>query len=155
MAWTDLTSFDSGSKLSSAQMAEVASNFGALAEQQAGAPVIAPSSIGTPAANKLYRHSLCKGWVNFNGTGTIAIRDSHNVTSLTDNGTGDYTVNWNTDFADINYSVGGMATEVGVSNRFITIGAALTVGATRVRTVTAGGANTDSDWVTVQAMGNQ
>jgi len=36
--------------------------------------------------------TACKAWVNFNGTGTIAIRDSYNVTSLTDNGVGDYTV---------------------------------------------------------------
>ena len=39
-------------------------------------------------------------WVNFNGTGTIAIRTSQGVTSLTDNGTGDYTVNFSTSFSD-------------------------------------------------------
>jgi hypothetical protein len=45
-----------------------------------------------------------KAWVNFNGTGTVAIRASFNVTSITDNGTGDYTVNFTTAFADTNYS---------------------------------------------------
>jgi uncharacterized protein (AIM24 family) len=35
----------------------------------------------------------CRAWVNFNGTGTPAIREDGNVTSITDNGTGDYTVN--------------------------------------------------------------
>ena len=45
-----------------------------------------------------------KAWVNFNGTGTVAIRASYNVSSITDNGTGDYTVNFTTALADANYS---------------------------------------------------
>jgi len=47
----------------------------------------------------------CRAWVNFNGTGTPAIRASGNVTSITDNGTGDYTVNFTTAMPDANYSV--------------------------------------------------
>ena len=46
-----------------------------------------------------------KAWVNFNGTGTVAIRAGFNVTSITDNGTGDYTVNFTTAMPDANYSV--------------------------------------------------
>jgi hypothetical protein len=46
----------------------------------------------------------CRAWVNFNGTGTVAIRASGNVTSITDNGTGDYTVNFTTAMTDANYS---------------------------------------------------
>ena len=49
----------------------------------------------------------CKAWVNFNGTGTVAIRDAYNVSSITDNGTGNYTVNFTTAMADTNYSVSG------------------------------------------------
>lgn len=45
----------------------------------------------------------CRAWVNFNGTGTVAIRASGNVTSITDNGTGDYTVNFTTAMPDANY----------------------------------------------------
>ena len=45
-----------------------------------------------------------RAWVNFNGTGTIAIRASGNVTSITDNGVGDYTVNFTTAMADVNYA---------------------------------------------------
>jgi hypothetical protein len=45
----------------------------------------------------------CRAWVNFNGTGTPAIRASGNVTSITDNGTGDYTVNFTTAMPDTNY----------------------------------------------------
>jgi uncharacterized protein (AIM24 family) len=47
----------------------------------------------------------CRAWVNFNGTGTVAIRASGNVSSITDNGTGDYTVNFTTAIQDANYAV--------------------------------------------------
>ena len=47
----------------------------------------------------------CRAWVNFNGTGTVAIRDDGNVSSITDNGTGDYTVNFSTAMPDANYAV--------------------------------------------------
>jgi hypothetical protein len=47
----------------------------------------------------------CRAWVNFNGTGTVAIRASGNVSSITDNGVGDYTVNFTTAMVDANYSV--------------------------------------------------
>jgi hypothetical protein len=52
----------------------------------------------------------CRAWVNFNGTGTISIRDDGNVTSLTDNGgTGDYTINFTNSMPDTNYAVVGSA----------------------------------------------
>jgi hypothetical protein len=54
----------------------------------------------------------CRAWVNFNGTSTVAIRASGNVTSITDNGTGDYTVNFTTAMPDINYSF--LATGAGI-----------------------------------------
>ena len=47
----------------------------------------------------------CRAWVNFNGTGTVAIRASGNVSSITDNGTGNYTVNFTTAMPDANYAV--------------------------------------------------
>jgi hypothetical protein len=57
-----------------------------------------------------------KAWVNFNGTGTVAIRASMNVTSITDNGTGLYTLNFTTAMADTNYAmIGTSKTIVGAS----------------------------------------
>jgi len=50
----------------------------------------------------------CRAWVNFNGTGTVAIRASGNVSSITDNGTGMYTVNFTTAMPDGNYAVNGV-----------------------------------------------
>lgn len=46
----------------------------------------------------------CRAWVNFNGTGTVAIRASGNVSSITDNGTGNYSVNFATAMPDANYA---------------------------------------------------
>jgi hypothetical protein len=61
-------------------------------------------------------------WVNFNGTGTVAIRSSYNVSSITDNGTGDYTVNFATALSDANYSLSGMAQlDAGGSDNVATI----------------------------------
>jgi hypothetical protein len=47
----------------------------------------------------------CRAWVNFNGTGTVAIRASGNVSSIGDNGTGIYTLNLTTAMPDTNYGV--------------------------------------------------
>lgn len=55
----------------------------------------------------------CRAWVNFNGTGTVAIRGSGNVSSITDNGTGNYTVNFTTAMPNANYSI---AVGLGMSN---------------------------------------
>ena len=51
----------------------------------------------------------CRAWVNFNGIGTVAIRASGNVSSITDNGTGDYTINFTTAMTDTNYCFSGVA----------------------------------------------
>jgi hypothetical protein len=51
----------------------------------------------------------CRAWVNFNGTGTPAIRGSGNVSSITDNGTGNFTLNFTNALSDTNYSFTGMA----------------------------------------------
>jgi hypothetical protein len=56
---------------------------------------------------------VAAAWVNFNGTGTVAIRASYNVSSITDNGTGDYTINLTTALADADYVVTGFAMPVG------------------------------------------
>lgn len=62
---------------------------------------------------------LCKAWVNFNGTGTVAIRASFNVSSITDNGTGNYTVNFTTAMPDADYIVAG--TGSGATNNMLPI----------------------------------
>jgi hypothetical protein len=71
----------------------------------------------------------CRAWVNFNGTGTVAIRASGNVSSITDNGTGDYTVNFTTAMPDANYSVAGSASSVIAQLIMSTYSAATTLAA--------------------------
>ena len=66
---------------------------------------IAANAVTTAKLGTAEASGLCKAWVNFNGTSTVAIRASYNVSSITDNGTGDYTVNFTTAMADANYCV--------------------------------------------------
>ena len=60
----------------------------------------------------------CRAWVNFDGTGTVAIRASGNVSSITDNGTGNYDINFTVAMPDANYSVSG-STDTGESSRVL------------------------------------
>jgi hypothetical protein len=83
------------------------------------AATLSNGTVSTSTANCI--QGSAKAWVNFNGTGTVAIRASYNVSSITDNGTGDYTVNFTNAFADANYSMvatggcsGGVAVDVGI-----------------------------------------
>ena len=64
----------------------------------ASAGSIVSESVGTAPGY------MARAWVNFNGTGTVAIRASGNVSSITDNGLGDYTVNFTTAMSDANYA---------------------------------------------------
>lgn len=78
-----------------------------------------------------------KAWVNFNGTGTIAIRRAFNVSSITDNGTGDYTVNFTNAMVDGNYSA------VGSSSRFTQLQAVHTSSQLNVTTQNLAGSAAD------------
>jgi hypothetical protein len=100
-----------------------------------------------------------RAWVNFNGTGTVAIRASGNVSSITDNGTGDYTVNFTTALADANYAVNGSIrntqtyAQIQAGAPTIAQSTAPTSSAVRVNTPTIGDGNTraniDSDYVSI------
>lgn len=70
-------------------------------------PIQTKSALNASGNAPIY---ACRAWVNFNGTGTVAIRASGNVSSITDNGTGDYTINFTTAMPDANYAVTGFAT---------------------------------------------
>ena len=93
-----------------------------------------------------------RAWVNFNGTGTVAIRASGNVTSITDNGTGDYTVNFTTAMPDADYSavyagrIEGSATVVNETNPSIP---AKATGSIRITTLNSTFSSTDAGQVNV------
>ena len=94
-----------------------------------------------------------KAWANFNGEGTVALRDSHNVSSLTDNGTGDYSINFSNNMANTSYvSV--------VSARWVQKVAGVyfdyqAVGSTRIATSNSGqDSHADSDTVMLVVFGD-
>jgi hypothetical protein len=91
---------------------------------------------------------IAKAWVNFNGTGTVAIRAAHNVSSITDNGTGNYTVNYTTALADTNYTtVFGNERERSTANWGF-MGASLpTTSGIRIGTYNTSGSNVDYEGV--------
>ena len=64
----------------------------------------------------------CRAWVNFNGTGTVAIRAAGNVASITDNGAGDYTVNFASALPGANYSMAGSASIDGRTEANVVVG---------------------------------
>lgn len=96
----------------------------------------------------------CRAWVNFNGTGTVAINASGNVSSVTDNGTGSYTVNFTTAMPDANYAystnairgTGGNGDSIPGRNAVATT---MTTSAFKVETIDSGFSNVDSENVSV------
>lgn len=94
-----------------------------------------------------------KAWVNFNGTGTVSIRASKNVSSITDNGTGDYTVNFTSPLIDGNYALSGAASAEGASlPRFLVISEAASPTAAACRIGTHGPSGSKADCSVVTAV---
>jgi hypothetical protein len=83
---------------------------GVITTDDIAANAVTYAKIGTTEQGQ-----LCKAWVNFNGTGTVAIRASYNVSSITDNGVGYYTVNFTTAMVDANYCFVGTAAATGTN----------------------------------------
>jgi hypothetical protein len=75
----------------------------------------------------------CRAWVNFNGTGTVAILGSGGVSSITDNGTGDYTVNFSSAMTDANFSASAIAKEFMGAKRFACTAEVMTPSASSYR----------------------
>lgn len=79
-----------------------------MAYGTANVDVVQSSTAGVPPqfndGNGTQTGTLCRAWVNFNGTGTVAIRASFNVSSVTRASAGNYTVNFTTALSDINYA---------------------------------------------------
>ena len=86
-----------------------------ISSASASTPTVMNDSGGTQIG------TLCRAWVNFNGTGTVAIRASFNVSSITDNGTGDYTINFTTAMPDANYSYQGVCSTPSVVNGILIV----------------------------------
>lgn len=97
--------------------------------------------------------AVVKAWIHFNGTGTIAIDDSFNVTSIIDDGTGMYSIYWDTDFANANYCVVGFCGVNGEGENTLVQGMA--AGSIQILTDTPAGDVANSSIVCVIAIGEQ
>ena len=115
----------------------------------------------TNAAGAVFKAYDARAWVNFNGTGTVAIRASGNLTSITDNGVGDYSVNYTTAMSNANYSTNVTAVSTASGNTNVIaaglyapstagVGASsATTSSVRVSTRTSSGNQIDTDCVNV------
>jgi hypothetical protein len=116
------------------------------------AQTISNGTVSTSSANVI--QGSAKAWVNFNGTGTVAIRASYNVSSITDNGTGDYTINFTNALVDANYSLVTMSNKSGTRDairccNFITDLASPAAGSCRISHAFVTGTPIDSSIITV------
>ena len=105
----------------------------------------------------LHKQSAAKAWANLNGTGTIALRDSLNISSVVDNGTGDYTFNYTDNFLNANYSFspsGGIGA-TGSGSRSISIANDdPSISSIRVVSETSSGSDDDIEYVTLIVLGD-
>jgi hypothetical protein len=122
-------------------------------------PTLTTATLTTPNINSAQFATVlgtaplyaARAWVNFNGTGTVAINASGNVTSITDNGTGDYTVNFTTAMSDANYA-NSLSVQVAAATFFRSAYVTDTgkaAGSLRFLTVNAANANADFPGVDV------
>lgn len=94
----------------------------------------------------------CRAWVNFNGTGVVAIRASGNVSSITDNGVGDYTVNFTTAMPDANYAIlatGSNGSADGILAMVASANTTPTASLVRVKYLNTSTTPTDANWQNV------
>ena len=108
-------------------------------------------AIGTGGINQA---RVAKAWVNFNGTGTVAIRSSYNVSSITDSGTGSYVVNLSTATSDANYSVAGSVAGSAITHFKTNQSATRTTSACPVYSLNSSHSVADGEFVEVQIFGN-
>jgi hypothetical protein len=95
-----------------------------------------------------------KAWVNFNGNGTIAVRDSLNVASLTDNGTGDFSANFNSSYSNTNYVVSMSAANTIASSDTFANAYSFATGSVTVGVNNVTGALTDRTYTNITTIGD-
>jgi len=126
-------------------------------EKATSAEVIAETADKYADAATMQSHNgIAKAWVNFNGSGTVSIRDSYNVSSITDNGTGSYTLNLSITMANSDYAVGGSAKALDntASNaRFMTPTSNTTTTSCQVATSSGLHSRTDCELLSVIILG--
>ena len=104
---------------------------------------------GEGSAQTSIQQGLCKSWINFNGiTGSIATRDSFNVTSITDDGTAIYTVNIANDMASVNYALTLVGDDSGTRENIYCYAEAYAAGSFQLRST-----NDQSSYIDCEVIG--
>lgn len=131
------------------------STFVIVDDDAAGATRLAITSTGNLQFNSGYGSAVtaygCRAWVNFNGASTVSIRASGNVSSITDNGVGNYTVNFSTSFPDGSYVTNVTDGGVSIGNKggAQVVSANQNVGNVQISTYTSSTSSYDSTLVGV------
>lgn len=112
-----------------------------------------------PLANSIYKENIVNAWLVYDGNAK-SITNSFNVSSVTYNATGDYTVNWNTNFANANYAFSGTSKRMGGANTVTNVmgikaGVAAAVGSLNVISWDPGSTAVETELLTVIATGDQ
>lgn len=143
--------YDNGTGLIALE-ASSSTSAASQAEQEAGTEAgkyVAP-------ATQHFHDSAAKAWANWTDSGTATLQDSYNVTSITDNATGDYTITWDTDFSSANYAWACNANEA--ANDLLIVNskstAAPAAGTIRIVCHNSGATDTDTDVGCIVAFGD-
>lgn len=114
------------------------------------------------SAGAIHHASIIRGWVRFNGdtvdgvADLTGVDDSFNVTSVVDEASGDYTINWNKDFSDDKYCVVATAGNYDAAGlRVVSLITDIAAGSVRIKVADTGGNTQDADQICVMAMGAQ
>lgn len=125
------------------------------AQQEAGSS----TSVYVSPGVQQYHPSATKAWILFNGTGTVSIYTSYNVTSITDNGTGYYTITYTVAFSSTSYSANalGMETVAGLRDGYYNIrNGSFATGSIQIQSGVVNAYNAlDNDRISVQVWGDQ
>ena len=118
-----------------------------------GNNAVATSEGGAVTTNVV--QGLLKGWIRFDGTGTIAIDDSFNYASIADNGTGDYTTTLSTAMGNVNYAPTAGAGDVDYGAKIdLEHSATNTTTVMRLRTSGTNSGTGDTDLLAIQIAGD-
>lgn len=128
-----------------------------IAASQAEQEAAASTTVYVSPGRQKFHPGSVKAWVTFNGTGTVGIGSSYNVTSITDNGVGDYTVNFTTAFSSASYGYAGLAgtSAATFGKQQVKGGTPPTTTAFRFMTVDGVGAGSDEANISLSFYGDQ
>jgi hypothetical protein len=132
---------------------------GGTAASQAEMEAASSTTVYVSPGRTQYHPGVAKAWCAFNGTGTPAMIVSHNMdSSITDHGTGDYTLSFTTDFSSSSFAIVGLArnqssTDAGLVG--MNSNGAFAAGSVRIKCSPAGGGDLDSSYICIAAYGDQ